>query len=116
MKTSEALLILRALADGVDPNTGETFSENSPYQHPRIVRALYRAVVALEQLELNEKKEEMQQRASRLPRNAGKPWSSVEDNNLAADFDSGIRVKELAQKYQRTRGAIQSRLARLGKI
>lgn len=45
LKTVE---ILRALANGIDPHTGEEFPAESPYQHPQTVRALFTALRALE--------------------------------------------------------------------
>ena len=47
MEQDRALSILKALADGVDPATGEQFSADSPYQHPDIIRALFWAVHTL---------------------------------------------------------------------
>ena len=48
MERDKALGILKALADGIDPATGEQFPAGSPYQYPDTVRALYQAVHALE--------------------------------------------------------------------
>lgn len=110
MESSEALRIIRSLADGVDPRTGEVFSEDSPYQHPQVLRALFMAVRALERFE------EKQRREKRLPVNAGKPWNDAEDKPLCEGFDAGLTVRELAQKHRRTEGAIQSRLEKLGKV
>lgn len=44
MDLSTALPIIRALADGVNPVTGEAYSEHSPYAEPRVLRALFAAV------------------------------------------------------------------------
>ena len=44
----ESLKILRQLADGIDPYTGETLPEHSPYQQTQTVRALFHAIMALE--------------------------------------------------------------------
>ena len=110
MKPSEALKIIQSLADGVDPCTGEIFPDDSPYQQPSILRALFVAVRALEHLE------ERQKREQRLPENAGKSWDESEDRILCAEFESGLTIMQLAQKHRRTSGAIQSRLEKLGKI
>jgi hypothetical protein len=68
MNIPEALQTVRSLAEGVDPISGEIFSDDSTYQYPRVIRSLYEAVKALERAE------ERQRRESRLPGNAGKPW------------------------------------------
>jgi hypothetical protein len=39
-----------------------------------------------------------------------------EDARLAEDFDAEMAIAELAEKHRRSRGAIRSRLVRLGKL
>lgn len=48
MDAAQALRIVSALANGANPNTGEVFPPDSPYQSPNIIRALFLAVQALE--------------------------------------------------------------------
>jgi len=48
MELPEALKIVRDLADGIDPHTGEVFPTDGPYQHPQVVRALYTVLRHLE--------------------------------------------------------------------
>jgi hypothetical protein len=110
MEESQALEILRVLAEGVDPFTGEEFPPSSPYQHPQTVRALFTAIQALEKQQANAR------RKSHLPTQAGKPWSAEEEQRLVASFEAGHSLEELAMIHQRTQGAIQSRLVKLGKL
>jgi len=110
METRDALLVIQSLADGVNPHTGELFSEDSPYQHPQVVRALFIAVGALQRLE------DRQRREQHLPEHAGKPWDDAEDKQLSGSFDAGVTVTQLAQQHKRTEGAIQLRLEKLGKV
>lgn len=110
MGNDEALKILRALADGVDPLTGEILPDASPYQSAQITRALYVAMQALEY------RIESEVQQSTGPMNAGKPWSEDEDRRVVAEFDSGTTVKKIAELHGRTSGAIRSRLVKLGKI
>jgi ribonuclease HI len=44
------LSVVRSLANGVDPETGEVFAADSVYQRAQTVRALYAAAEALESL------------------------------------------------------------------
>jgi hypothetical protein len=69
MQLESALPIVRALADGVNPVTGEAYPEHSPYAEPRTLRALYSAV------DLMSKEVEREKRRERLPANFGKPWT-----------------------------------------
>ena len=108
MDVTRSLYIIKCLADGVDPITGELFSFDSPYQHPEVIRALYIASQILEK--------GPQRREQHLPTNAGKPWDITEDNILCERFSQGTSLKELAQCHSRTLGAIKSRLEKLGKL
>lgn len=110
MDKQVALQIIRALAQGIDPYTGESYPPESPYQHPDTVRALFHATEALGA--------ERRPRAtgSGAPINAGKPWTDEEDKSLAQLFDTGEHLGDIAKRHQRSRAAIQARLIRLGKI
>jgi hypothetical protein len=48
MQLQNALPIVRALADGVDPHTGDVFADASPYAEPKTLRALFSAVELME--------------------------------------------------------------------
>lgn len=104
------LAILEALADGVDPFTGDELPHESVYQHAKVLRALQ---VGIEALKKQNRKEA--QRSS-LPAKAGKPWTDEEDKRLLDAFDEGRTPKQLAETHGRTLGAIQSRLTKKGRI
>ena len=110
MQLDAALPIVRALADGVNPVTGEAYPEHSPYAEPRALRALFSAV------DLMQKEVDREKRRERLPANFGKPWTEGEDRLLAAAFDGGVTLAEIARKHQRTQSSIRLRLEKLGKI
>ena len=112
MEKQAAISIIQALAQGIDPHTGETFPGTSPYQHPDTVRALFHAIQALSDPPGAASRAAQQG----VPANAGKPWTDDEDKTLAAHFDAGSSISELAEQHRRTRTAIQARLVRLGKI
>ena len=110
MNIDKALEIICALANGVDPYTGEEFPADSPYQNPQTVRALFMATQALERAKKADDK------LRKLPENAGKAWGDEEDHSLIKAFDSGKTTKQLAEEHQRTEGSIRSRLMKHGKI
>ena len=99
--------LLKGLADGVNPLTGEQLDSQDSCNQPDIIRALHTAVSVME------KKAE---RAKQLPENAGKPWSVEDEGVLNEMFDRGCSSKEICGYFKRTKGAIASRLARMGKI
>jgi len=120
MNDERALTILQALANGADPASGATLPAESPYQHPDTVRALYRAIRALEtalpKAASREKESKERRPAGEQRGNAGKPWSPEDDARLAADFDAGQPMEALAIAHGRSRFAIEARLAKLGKV
>ncbi len=108
MTITEARKIIESLADGRCPTTGEPL--DGRYQQPDVVRALFVAARALERVE------RIERRSQTLPDNAGRAWDASEEQQLCEEFDAGKTVGEVAGIHQRTRGAIRSRLERLGKI
>ena len=114
MEKADALKIIQQLADGIDPQTGQAFRADSPYQHPDTVRALFVALRALDAPPAP--KPRAAATGENAPSNSGKPWSEDEDKALAAAFDAGGKIPELATQHQRSRFAIEARLAKLGRI
>jgi uncharacterized protein with gpF-like domain len=110
MEPTKALGVVTHLADGIDAHTGEVLPSTSPYQHPDTVRALYKAIKALEHQQVANR------RQRDLPANAGQSWIEEEEQRLVAGYDAGDSIKDLAAKHQRTQGAIKARLTRLGRI
>ena len=110
MNQTETLSVIRSLANGVDPESGEVFPADSVYQRAQTVRALYAAAEALE------KAERFERRKRELPAKTGEPWSEDEDRKLLAAFDAGRALQELAAAHERTMGAVRARLLKYGRI
>jgi hypothetical protein len=115
MDDNKALNIVSALANGVNPQTGEMFEVDSPYQAAEVIRALYVAVRALELSNRSKLRAKLRGNRTRLPANAGKPWVEREDHDLLEKFDAGLSVAEIAQAHDRTLAGIQARLERHGR-
>lgn len=116
MEASKAKEILRSLADGRDPATGQQFPPDSPYQQADTVRALFMALEALE-------RGSGRQREPRAPRQidpnkpkVGAAWSSEEEQQLRDEFAAHKPFSEIAAAHGRTQGAITARLVKLGLI
>lgn len=110
MDTESALAIVRALANGKDPQLGNDLPAMGPYQRPDVIRALFVAVKALEGQAWRER------RRKQLPRNTGKLWQPDEDDRLISAFSSGRPIDQIASTHLRTVGAIRERLVKLGRI
>lgn len=134
MDASEALRIVRMLAAGFDPSSGEGCLADSVFQQPQTVLALERAAEAL-QLHI---KRSSKRKAISLLRNKsagqqlplfspifdkkaeqagpGKPWMPEEDAQLCAEFYRSVDFNEMADHLGRTKSSIFCRLVALGKI
>jgi len=120
METAKTVEILKTLAEGIDPGTGEQFPAGSTYQQPDTVRALFAAIRMLENPAVTSSRAPSQAAATptakSAPQNAGRPWSEEEDARLGTTYDAGKSIEELAGIHKRSKWAIEARLARLGKI
>lgn len=103
MDIKRAKEIIRILADGIDPITGELFPEDSVYNSPEVIRALFTILEALRNPS-----------ARSSAQNAGNPWTDTEEDQLRNEFYSNMRITDIAREHGRSCGAIESRLERLG--
>ena len=109
MEIDQAQEIVKLLANGIDPTTGEIFANDSPYNSPEVVRALFTV--------LNHVKQPSKSSAAESrPTNAGRPWTEELKHEVAGLFNQGKSIAELAQHFGRSKGAISSELVRQGVI
>ena len=107
MDIPETLKIVRALANGVDPETGKNLDESSICRQQQIVKALNRAISSLVQ---------EQKREQRKPTNAFRSWTRAEDAQVCEEVRGGMDFHEIAKAHNRTVASILARLVKLGKI
>jgi hypothetical protein len=121
----EAIKILRSLASGENPDTGQLLAADSVLEQPKVIRALHRVLQELEgeertqlrQMRKEERREaEARRQDGRLPRKAGQRWHAGEEERLITLWDQGATVDEISEQMQRGAGGIASRLLRLGKV
>ena len=107
MEIQEAIKVIRALADGVNPETRELLKNDSVCRNPQAVMALNRALAAL----VTE-----QQRELKKPAGAGRYWGRAEDKQVCEELHKGMNFEEIAKTHNRTVPSIIVRLVKLGKI
>jgi len=107
MELEQAIQVIRALANGIHPQSGAALEETSICRAPESVKALNRALAAL--VAENE-------RAKKRPKDAGKKWSREEDEQICEDLRKGTDFNQIAQTHNRSIAAILARLVKLGKI
>jgi len=110
MEIQEAIRVARALADGMNPATGEALQGDSVYRDPQVITTMNRAVGALEFLEQREKARRAQ------PGNAGKRWSHAEEQQVCEELRQGLDFHHIARTHNRTVPSIVARLVKLGRI
>jgi len=110
MTTKLTVSILRTLAEGFDPRSGDELPGGGPFSDPEVIRALLAGARALEEAPDSHGSHRV------LPDAAGLPWTEEEDSRLLQEFDSGnTDLPGLSASHARTRGAIFARLRRLGR-
>ena len=120
MDIKQAIEILKPLANGTDPSTGEVFSADTPYNNPDVIRALFSCIQYIEHPPRKVARSPAERQADNidkgLPRNAGMPWTEDMRRELAENFQSGKSPAELAAGLERTNGSIVSELRKQGLI
>lgn len=93
MSRDEVITVLESLANGADAEL---------LRQPGTMNALVAATTML--------------RSRRGPSAAGSRWTDEEDARVAAEFDGGMTVAQIALAHGRSSSAITLRLVKLGKI
>ncbi|PKG37480.1 hypothetical protein [Psychromonas sp. Urea-02u-13] len=123
MKLEKEIKVLEALANGVDPVTGEVLDDQSPYNQPEVIRSLF---VILNELKNPTNKAKLPKKTTEekqaeniengLPKNAGLPWAVNEKEELVEKYKSEVSIVELSEIHGRTKGVITSELKKQGLI
>ncbi|EON90475.1 hypothetical protein [Plesiomonas shigelloides] len=120
------LKTIEALANGINPITGELLPSESPYNHPDVIRALFTTLDLVKNQAKPEKKapklkktpeqKQAENIENGLPKNAGLPWTDEQRAYLAQQFSTGEEIKVLAEIHGRTKAAITAELKKQGLI
>lgn len=118
MEYTEAKNLVSALADGTDPVTGEVLPATSPYNEPKVIRALFTVLNSSNGKAVKKSPEEKMEEnlAAGRPKNAGMPWTDELRAELAEKFQGGMTLQKLAGHFERTGGAIHAELVRQGLV
>lgn len=113
MNNEDARKILSQLAEGVDPVTGEVFPTQHVCNEPVVIRALYKAINALEgsaYASPAKQQEERRERHSRTNRlNNSKPWTPEEDTYLRNAHRCGATYEQMSAQLLRSPRLIKFR-------
>ncbi len=105
----EARQMVRLLAQGINPVTGEMLPDESPYNTPSVIRALFSVLDITDDVRTDKPPRDR-------PEMHGKPWTAEDRERLAAAYLTGESENSLAEVFRRTRGGIRAELIRQGLI
>ncbi|OJI53865.1 hypothetical protein [Vibrio vulnificus] len=109
MEQEKAYSIIDALANGVDPNTGECFPKDSPYNNPDVIRALFyvlrnKPVQKKHKRSLEEKQRENVEKG--LPKNHGLPWTDESVEYVINQYHANASIDVIALDVARKPNSI----------
>jgi hypothetical protein len=110
METQETLRIMRALADGINPESGEVLTANAVYHDPPVVRAFHRAARAWNTWK-NASVRRRRHRRSPARRGRGRKM-----RKFVRSCAGELIFQQIATTHNRAISSIVARLVKLGKI
>ena len=108
MNKQKTIQILEALANGVDPSTGEVLPASGPFQDIEVNRALFNAIKLL-----GDSKSFSVEDIRKIYPKAYAPWSEQDDLTLEKLSAEGADINTIASALERQPSAIESRLSKL---
>lgn len=118
MNTAQARRILEQLLEGVHPLTGEILPADHVCAEPEIIRALHKAIQALDQAsppppQEQQAKETQKSKSSGSRTRTKAPWTEKEDQYLREQWQAGQPVEEIAKQVKRNTRTVSCRLVYL---
>ena len=110
MTNESARIILLQMLDGLDPTTGEVLPPDHLLNDATVIRALHTTVLAL--TGISHPVRAPVNRNGRL--NAGRAWTAMDRDALAALSRSGASMEMMCEKLQRRRRGVQRQLRDMG--
>lgn len=115
MDLNESRNIVKTLAQGIHPTTGEVFPPDSPYNDPHVIRALFSMLEVVKSTKKPRRSVE-ERRHENLevgrPENSGLPWTEEDRTRVTSGFRDGMTVEKLATTLGRSRSAIVAEVIR----
>lgn len=115
MELYESRNIVKTLAQGIPPVTGEVFPPQSPYNDPEVIRALFSVLEFVKQAKRPRKSIEERRRENLeigRPGNSGLPWTEEDRALVRTGFQDGTAIEKLAVTLERSSAAIVAEVIR----
>jgi hypothetical protein len=115
MELNQTRNIVKTLAQGIHPKTGEVFPPDSPYNDPEVIRALFSILEGVKPAVQPRKSLEERRRQNLefgRPGNTGLPWTEDDRATVKSGFLEGVSVEKLAADLERSSAAIVAEVIR----
>jgi len=115
MELNESRNIVKTLAQGVHPTTGEVFPPESPYNDPEVIRALFSVLEVVKHVRQPRKSLDERRRENvevGRPMNSGLPWTEEDRAAVKTGFQEGMTIEKLAATLGRSSGSIVAEVIR----
>jgi len=115
MELTESRNIVKTLAQGVHPTTGEAFPPESPYNDPDVIRALF-SILEYSRSPKRPRRSIEERRRENLevgkPGSSGLPWTEEARALVKSGFRDGMTIEKLAASLERSSAAIVAEVIR----
>ncbi|HEX4501672.1 MAG TPA: hypothetical protein VH187_11045 [Scandinavium sp.] len=115
--------MLKVLANGVHPDTGEVLAPGSVAHRPDVIRMLFAVADELtlepekqKKSKLTVEERQLKNRAEGRPANAYFPWTEAEKLLLEQGYQGDETVEALSEKFERSTRAVAIQLEKMGLI
>ena len=115
MEVNESRNIVKTLAQGVHPSTGEVFPPDSPYNDPEVIRALFSVLDIVKQAKKPRMSIEERRRQNLefgRPTNSGLPWTDEDRAIVRSEFREGTTIEKLASRLGLSSASIVAEVIR----
>jgi len=109
MNQEQIISIIEALANGIDPLTGEVLPDTSPYNQPEIIRALFQVTKLIPKAKRPKKTIEQKQQENidkGLPKNYGLAWGEDDIEAVITKYKSDVTIECIADEQARKPSSI----------
>lgn len=119
MYQEKTISIIEGLANGIDPITGEVLPNDSPYNHPEVIRALFHVISLIPKVKkpkrtIEQKQEDNIQKG--LPKNFGLPWNNSDVQLVINNYNTNVSIEVIANQMFRKASSIIGLLKKHGVI
>lgn len=109
MNQDKIVTIIEALANGIDPITGEVLPDNSPYNQPEVIRSLFQVTKLIPKAKKSKRTTEQKQQENLekgLPKNYGLAWLEGDINSVVNQYKSNVTIDDIAEEQARKPSSI----------